>query len=205
MNTLFSQNVQENTSKNASDLWHNNAVSVKEKILLALMGISIVYVLIFALTRIIGISFVDGPLNNWALVIAGLAAIGGFVVSWFLPYRGARVINGIFSIYILSILIAWAGCGSCYKTVVKQEIIATIDSPGGDRTAVAYKNGAVGQLDLNVRVTVETRFFNAFKITRHLTYEYGAGDVVLFWLDNDSLVAVFGPDKIYSRRWDFDE
>ncbi|MCP4229633.1 MAG: DUF5412 domain-containing protein, partial [bacterium] len=90
-------------------------------------------------------------------------------------------------------------------TVVKQEIIATDVSPDGGRTAVAYKNAAVGKLDLNVRVTVETRLLGIFKETRHLTYEYGAGDAVLFWLDGDSLVATFGPDKIYSRRWDLDE
>jgi hypothetical protein len=178
---------------------------VKDKILLVLLGLSIAYVFLFAVARIAGISFVDDGMNNWALVIAGFSAIGGFAVSWFLPYRAARIINGIFLIYILSILIAWAGCGSCYKTVVKQEIIATVVSSDGDRTAVAYKNGAVGQLDLNVRITVETRFLGIFKLTRYLTYEYGAGDAVMFWLDDDSLVATFGPNKIYSRRWDLNE
>lgn len=180
-------------------------MSAKDKILLILLGLSIAYVFLFAVARIIGIGFVDDGMNNWALVIAGISAIGGLAVSWFLPYRAARVINGIFLIYILSILIVWAGCGSLYKTVVKQEIIATAFSPGGNRTAVAYKNNAVGHLDLNVRITVETRFLGVFKRTRHLTYEYGAGDAVLFWLDDDSLVATFGPDKIYSRRWDLDE
>jgi len=34
--------------------------------------------------------------------------------------------------------------------------------------------------------------------------EYGSDDAVLFWLD-DSPVATFGPDKIYSRRWDLSE
>ena len=164
-----------------------------------------VFVFVFVIGHMLGISFYSDAINNWSLVVAGLSAIGGFVVSWFLPYRIARIINGIFFGYILIILIAWAGCGSCYKTVVKQEIIATDVSPDGGRTAVAYKNDAVGKLDLNVRVTVETRFLGIFKETRHLTYEYGAGDVILFWLDGDSLVATFGPDKIYSRRWDLDE
>ncbi|MCP4230161.1 MAG: hypothetical protein GY771_08430, partial [bacterium] len=50
-----------------------------------------VFVFVFVIGHMLGISFYSDAINNWSLVVAGLSAIGGFVVSWFLPYRIAQI------------------------------------------------------------------------------------------------------------------